>query len=427
MARATSPDPHANGRVTAPPRAPRLPPRARARWWARSGPRRARSSGQMPVRPPGDMPRRSGSSTTSSRRGRPRSSSGTIPAEATACSRESACRGARSTRSTNDGDSVCTASAAATTRPMVSRRGRRRSAVRPAGPRHRRSPPTPSRRASATPRRPRPREPALRGPTGRRRRCVLAASTASTTSGQVEQRRKDVGGHAPHGIFHAAVRRHRPALWCTMPGREEPSEERDPELEVSALTAAGAHQSDTNASREVGETGLAATLPPTDRAKRWARPPRSSQNHVTAQISDPSLRVAQPDPRSDVSHEALENLLHEDRALPAVRGVRRAGERHRGALRRGRGRPARLLGASRPRSCDWATPFDEVLDWSNAPFAKWFVGGQAQRRRTTASTGTSRPATATRSRSTGRASPATPATLTYAELQRRGVRRRPTR
>ena len=23
----------------------------------------------------------------------------------------------------------------------------------------------------------------------------------------------------------------------------------------------------------------------------------------------------------------------------------------------------------------WATPFDEVLDWSNAPFAKWFVGG----------------------------------------------------
>jgi len=23
----------------------------------------------------------------------------------------------------------------------------------------------------------------------------------------------------------------------------------------------------------------------------------------------------------------------------------------------------------------WATPFDEVLDWTNAPFAKWFVGG----------------------------------------------------
>jgi acetyl-CoA synthetase len=24
----------------------------------------------------------------------------------------------------------------------------------------------------------------------------------------------------------------------------------------------------------------------------------------------------------------------------------------------------------------WATPWDEVLDWSNAPFAKWFVGGE---------------------------------------------------
>jgi acetyl-CoA synthetase len=25
---------------------------------------------------------------------------------------------------------------------------------------------------------------------------------------------------------------------------------------------------------------------------------------------------------------------------------------------------------------DWDTPWDEVLDWSNAPFAKWFVGGK---------------------------------------------------
>ena len=24
----------------------------------------------------------------------------------------------------------------------------------------------------------------------------------------------------------------------------------------------------------------------------------------------------------------------------------------------------------------WETPFDEVLDWSQAPFAKWFVGGK---------------------------------------------------
>ncbi|MCW2830477.1 MAG: acs, partial [Aeromicrobium sp.] len=24
---------------------------------------------------------------------------------------------------------------------------------------------------------------------------------------------------------------------------------------------------------------------------------------------------------------------------------------------------------------DWGTPFEQVLDWSDAPFAKWFVGG----------------------------------------------------
>ena len=24
----------------------------------------------------------------------------------------------------------------------------------------------------------------------------------------------------------------------------------------------------------------------------------------------------------------------------------------------------------------WSTPFTEVLDWSDAPFAKWFVGGK---------------------------------------------------
>ena len=24
----------------------------------------------------------------------------------------------------------------------------------------------------------------------------------------------------------------------------------------------------------------------------------------------------------------------------------------------------------------WAEPWDQVLDWSNAPFAKWFVGGK---------------------------------------------------
>lgn len=32
--------------------------------------------------------------------------------------------------------------------------------------------------------------------------------------------------------------------------------------------------------------------------------------------------------------------------------------------------------ATQARRLAWETPFDEVLDWSDAPFAKWFVGGR---------------------------------------------------
>jgi hypothetical protein len=56
----------------------------------------------------------------------------------------------------------------------------------------------------------------------------------------------------------------------------------------------------------------------------------------------------------------------------------------------------------------WATDFERTLDWDDAPFAKWFVGGQLNVA-STASTGTSRPATVTGSRSTSRARAATPA------------------
>ena len=32
--------------------------------------------------------------------------------------------------------------------------------------------------------------------------------------------------------------------------------------------------------------------------------------------------------------------------------------------------------AEQANRLSWATPFSEVLDWSAAPFAKWFTGGQ---------------------------------------------------
>ena len=32
--------------------------------------------------------------------------------------------------------------------------------------------------------------------------------------------------------------------------------------------------------------------------------------------------------------------------------------------------------AKQANRLSWDTPFDEVLDWSEAPVAKWFVGGK---------------------------------------------------
>jgi acetyl-CoA synthetase len=32
--------------------------------------------------------------------------------------------------------------------------------------------------------------------------------------------------------------------------------------------------------------------------------------------------------------------------------------------------------AEQANRLSWQTPFEEVLDWSNAPFAQWFVGGK---------------------------------------------------
>ncbi|HAN70689.1 MAG TPA: hypothetical protein DCQ36_03745, partial [Actinobacteria bacterium] len=32
--------------------------------------------------------------------------------------------------------------------------------------------------------------------------------------------------------------------------------------------------------------------------------------------------------------------------------------------------------AEQARHLTWAQPWSEVLDWSDAPFAQWFVGGR---------------------------------------------------
>ena len=75
-----------------------------------------------------------------------------------------------------------------------------------------------------------------------------------------------------------------------------------------------------------------------------------------------------------MSKEALENLSHEDRRFPpsqefAANAIATAELYDRAAADR--------LGFwdDQARRLDWATPWTQTLDWSDAPFARWFVDG----------------------------------------------------
>jgi acetyl-CoA synthetase len=73
--------------------------------------------------------------------------------------------------------------------------------------------------------------------------------------------------------------------------------------------------------------------------------------------------------------ETLENLLQESRKFPpppelaADANVKAEAYEAAAADRLG-------FWETQARRLDWAKPWDTVLDWSNPPFAKWFVGGQ---------------------------------------------------
>ncbi|HEY7042074.1 MAG TPA: acetate--CoA ligase [Nocardioidaceae bacterium] len=78
---------------------------------------------------------------------------------------------------------------------------------------------------------------------------------------------------------------------------------------------------------------------------------------------------------SDTPSETLSNLLHEERRFepPAELAAQaNATDADYEAAEKDR------LGfwAKQAERISWAEPFDEVLDWSNPPFAKWFVGGK---------------------------------------------------
>ncbi|TCI96846.1 acetate--CoA ligase [Aeromicrobium sp. IC_218] len=76
-----------------------------------------------------------------------------------------------------------------------------------------------------------------------------------------------------------------------------------------------------------------------------------------------------------MSAEGLSNLLHENRRFEPPAEL----AQHANLTAEAYDRAAEdRLGfwAEQAQRLDWETPFEEVLDWSNPPFAKWFVGGR---------------------------------------------------
>ena len=189
------------------------------------------------------------------------------------------------------------------------------------------------------------------------------------------------------------------------------------ELEVRSLTGAGAEKAATqplNGPR----TGATHRGAPTDVAP-GERSLRRSPPHSTP-IGLRTSRKVSHRRRETRSNDELER----DPVQPLPRGaaLRAAGrpgaerQRHRGRLRRGRRRPARVLGeAGRADRLGRAVgPRCSTGTTRRSPSGS---SAASSTRRTTASTGTSRPAAATRSRSTGSASPGDTRTITYADLK----------
>ncbi|HEX8104837.1 MAG TPA: acetate--CoA ligase [Solirubrobacteraceae bacterium] len=72
----------------------------------------------------------------------------------------------------------------------------------------------------------------------------------------------------------------------------------------------------------------------------------------------------------------LEQLLERKTFAPPAEFVEQADVTDREALDKEAREDYEGFWARRAEALDWAQPWEQVLDWSNPPFAKWFVGGK---------------------------------------------------
>ena len=76
-----------------------------------------------------------------------------------------------------------------------------------------------------------------------------------------------------------------------------------------------------------------------------------------------------------MSDQALSNLMHEERHFDPPEELAKNANAKADAYDEADADLLAFWGKQAER-ISWDTPFDEVLDWSNPPFAKWFVGGR---------------------------------------------------
>ncbi|BEP12855.1 acetate--CoA ligase [Acidothermaceae bacterium B102] len=81
-----------------------------------------------------------------------------------------------------------------------------------------------------------------------------------------------------------------------------------------------------------------------------------------------------PSDPQPVPESALSNLLHENRRFPPPPELA-ANANAKAELYEEAAADPLAFWAKQAERLTWGTPWDEVLDWTGAPFARWFVGG----------------------------------------------------
>ncbi|GHS89650.1 acetyl-coenzyme A synthetase [Actinomycetota bacterium] len=83
-----------------------------------------------------------------------------------------------------------------------------------------------------------------------------------------------------------------------------------------------------------------------------------------------------PDTTSPDQHAGLENLLTEDRRFPPDPGFQAEANAHAELYAWANANRLDFWADQARELLSWSTPFEEVLDWSGAPVARWFADGR---------------------------------------------------